>query len=385
VKHVVKGSYVYAPGGTVDEEDNENTLWDKHMQNIAHTASTLDALLRPALHDQVDLSYPAERNLMFRLKGVANEASLYRMPQWVAKTTMNMNIGKTQKYTKDNTAFGLGDAEGKTLQKNITDLIKDARVLVSSAAVTTEVPARVKSSIAFEAYSKHKDSADTGDMKGASNVKESLIANATTGMMRRPKAGISNAKRAAIEEFKDRPRRLWQSINKAKNSQDATSDSVTAEIGKQVDSWRTLEQGEVAWEILIEKDAPRLLEYSEYCLSLRDKFTNTLKEDWGHFGGFRGDIRRNKLDELNNAGEALFNELIHLENHQQSCIDEIEKCLYFLSQLPAWDPENDALVERRTRDLTIHLDQFTEVIGMQIGILRDVMNNIQNQIQSRRR
>jgi hypothetical protein len=364
IKHVVKGSYVYAPGGTVTEDDSADEKWDKHVHNIAHTASILDALLRPALRDQVELSYPAERNLMIRLKGVANEVSLYSMPVWQAKTNMELGTEYQYSFNGKKSAFGLKDAEGRKLEKSVLGLIHDARTLVTSAAVTTEVPARVKSSIAFEAYSGHQQTAGTGGMKAASNVKESLLANGTTEMMRRPESEFSLEKKMAYAEFRDRPRRLWKAVNDAKTAPHPTADSVVDKIGQQVDRWRTPEDAEHAFA--------SLLADGDNYLAQRDLYIAVLRDNYAPFYQFSGNIKTFHLDVLMTARNQLSNTIPRLDGQRKTHARAIDDFIEQLGYFPEGHPGKDGLMAK----LIAHRHYYTKSAVDQITLFQDILLNI---------
>lgn len=234
--NIVMGSYVYAKG------TNQDNNWDRHIKNIANASSQMDALLRPALHEKLDVDYPAERNLMIKLKNADDDDNLFEDITWVAKTVMNLTTNQVNDYdgtTPQNgkTVFGLGDAEGRKLQRAIESIVDDVNILVSSAAVTTDVPGRVKGTIATTVYSDNNSDRGTGDMKSLSNVKESLIARSTNEMMLRPRGGYNDGRKLAIDEFRDRPRQLWMAIDQADKIQNRITADVVAVIDTQIDTW----------------------------------------------------------------------------------------------------------------------------------------------------
>ncbi|GGI54366.1 eCIS core domain-containing protein [Oxalicibacterium solurbis] len=356
--HVVKGSYVYASGNDQDSE------WDRHVKNIAHTASILDALLRPALNDKTGLSYPAERNLMIRLKGVEDEVNLYQKQSWQTKTTMNLANNVTKDYTGGvDTLFGLADTEGQKLENNVKSMIDGARVLVSSAAVTTDVPARVKSSVAFEAYSTHQQSENTGDMKLASNIKESLLANSTTEMMRRVAGTFSPGKKLAFAEFRDRPRRLWESINTAKNTPDTTATEVVGSIDRQVDSWRDIETAEAKLTTLFEE--------GEHCATLKNSFLDVLKENHALYHQFSGKLTQ-PIRVLTGPRDALANEITHMKDQRQTYANAIHNIILNLEAVPAEREEKTTLLA----SLKVSHDYFRNMAVTQISIFEDTLENI---------
>jgi len=369
---VVKGSYIYASGGPAQEGDSDEVLWDKHVKNIAHTSSILDALLRPALVDKVGLSYPAERNLMIELKNTTDAASLYKKQAWRAKTQMNLTIEQTNDYNGANTVFGLGDNEGQELEKSVTSVMGGARSIVTNAAVTTEVPARVKSSVALESYSNHKQSADTGDLKTASNVKESLQANDTTEMMARAASTFSPGKKLAYSEFRDRPRRLWAAINKAKNTMGASPESVTDSIDRQVDSWRSLKDGEALYNAFL----GRLLKAGKDFLKLKDDFISILKINFATYNHYNADLGPYQTRVLQEVKVYLSHEIENMEGLRREYADITAQLADDLERYRSDEQETAEIV----KSLREHNSYFTDVAKDQLEIFQDILANIHRTI-----
>jgi hypothetical protein len=360
--HVAKGSYIYAAGADGDGD------WDKHTQNVAHTASILDALLRPALNDKVGLSYPAERNLMIRLKGVGQEAGLYAQQAWRVKTTMDLTAG-VKDFDGSASAFGLGDAEGKKLEKSVKNAIADARVLVSSAAVTTDVPARVKSSIAHEVYSTHQQSLQTGSLKLASNVKESLLANTTTEMISRPRGIDTPAKKLAIAEFRDRPRHLWESINASVAHEKSTvapvAGNVVNSIDEDVDEWRNVNDAESA--------ARDLFTEADHCLTLKPAYIRDLREGHENYYQFSGQLTRYSRMSLVNARNTLGNHIRYMQQKRTENVDQIDVIIGHLETVPATQEDKTNMLVKLRQER--HYFAASALL-LQISVFEDILKNI---------
>lgn len=264
------GSYVY--DGTQNQNDSD---LEQAVKVIAQASSEMDALMRPISHDKQGLNYPAERNFMLKLKNANNIGNLFVKSDFIKQSNMGLTVDQAVTFkgkTKDNknALFGIGDAEGRKLQRAVTSILGNVNTVVSSASVTTDVPGRVKASIVGTNFRNKNSSKDNRDMKPLSDVKESLVANSTTEMMVRTSAKNSDDKNDAIRLFRDRPRALWSAIADAHEKNNRSTNDIVNAIEDAVDQWQTVEEDTKTITAL--KRVPGLLEGDviDQSLDLRD-------------------------------------------------------------------------------------------------------------------
>ncbi|KZN36520.1 hypothetical protein N480_17625 [Pseudoalteromonas luteoviolacea S2607] len=243
---LVLGAYVYDSAAAQGDD-----VIDRAVKVIAKAGSQMDALLRPKIFDTQGINYPAERNFMLKLKSNDGTQNLYQAKKFIQRSSLLLDIDKSHGFSGkgpsgEPTLFGLGDAEGRKLQSNVRTINNNLQMLVSSAAVTTDVPGRVKASVVETNHLNQAGFKDNGVMKPLSNIKESLVATSTIQMMKRTSSKNSTERNLAIELIRERPRNLWFAIAKAHETQG----DIYAAIDNQVSTWQSEEQDTKAFETL---------------------------------------------------------------------------------------------------------------------------------------